>query len=117
MTWTNPDPWHCYQCGAEGLGGREAGDHHDRTAHAPKPKNPKPGGSVVPEGIASADVRAYGLATGEGFTSFRILPSATAAGSRRTSSTSTSPPSRPSPAASTVTTSANCATRASTSKP
>ena len=54
MTWTNPDPWHCYQCGADGLGGREAGDHHDRTTHAPKPKNPKPIGSVVPEGIDSA---------------------------------------------------------------
>jgi len=64
MTWTNPDPWHCYQCGAEGLGGREAGDHHDRTAHAPKPKNPKPVGSVVPEGVNSCDVRAYGLENG-----------------------------------------------------
>lgn len=64
MSWSNPDPWHCYQCGAEGLGGREAGDHHDRATHAPKPRNPRPTGSVVPEGIASAAVRAYGLAHG-----------------------------------------------------
>lgn len=64
MTWTSPDPWHCYACGAEGLGGREAGDFHDRTAHAPKPKNPRPIGSVVPDGITSSDVRAWGRANG-----------------------------------------------------
>lgn len=64
MTWTSPDPWHCYQCGAEGLGGREAGDYHDRTAHAPKPPNRTPRGSVVPAGISSAEVRAFGLEKG-----------------------------------------------------
>jgi len=64
VTWTSPDPWHCYQCGAEGLGGREAGDYHDRTTHAPKPRNQHPVGSVVPPGIRSADVRAWGRSLG-----------------------------------------------------
>ena len=63
MSWTNPDPWQCYVCGAEGLGGREAGDRHDRTAHAPR-YNRNPVGSVVPDGVSSADVRAWALVNG-----------------------------------------------------
>ena len=63
MTWTSPDPWHCYQCGADGLGGRPAFDAHT-DEHAPKPQQAptrKPG-SVVPDGVDSSAVRAWARA-------------------------------------------------------
>lgn len=65
MTWTNPDPWHCYQCGADGLGGRPAFDAHtDEHAPKPQPAPTRKPGSVVPTGLDSRDVRAYGVANG-----------------------------------------------------
>lgn len=62
MTWSSPDPWQCYACGATGLGGHPAQDAHVREHHTPPA--PKVKGSVVPAGIDSRDVRAFGLANG-----------------------------------------------------
>lgn len=58
MTWTSPDPWHCYQCGADGLGGRLAFDAHV-DEHAPKPTPGRKPGPVVPAGVDSRAVRAW----------------------------------------------------------
>lgn len=60
--WTSPDPWQCYECGREGIGGRAAGEHHQRTAHAPEPDKPRR--AIVPVGVDARDVRTYGLEHG-----------------------------------------------------
>lgn len=63
MTWTSPDPWECYQCGATGIGGRPAGESHAAIHATPPPAKPGPKG-VVPESVVAADVRAWAIRKG-----------------------------------------------------
>jgi hypothetical protein len=63
VSWISPDPWHCYACGADGLGGRPAADAHQRDKHTPPPP-PVVARGVVPDGIQAAAVRAWAKANG-----------------------------------------------------
>ena len=65
-SWTTPEHWSCDVCPAAGYGGRFAKDRHIDTVHAPRPsiKPIRKPGSIVPNGIDSADVRAWGRANG-----------------------------------------------------
>jgi hypothetical protein len=59
VSWTSPDPWHCYECGADGLGGRTGADAHVTAVHAPKPAPVPVARGVVPDGVDPSAARAW----------------------------------------------------------